>query len=339
MEISIEQMLKAGVHFGHQTRFWNPKMEKFIFGSRNKVHIIDLQKTIDCLEPSLDFCKKIASSNNRILFVGTKRSAREVIRQEAERCGMPYVNHRWLGGMLTNYKTIRQSVKRLKNLDQMAEEGGFEGLTKKEILGLTRESEKLEKSLGGIKDMGSIPDAIFVIDVGHEEIAIREAKKLGIPVVGVVDSNCSPDLVDYVIPGNDDATRSVKLCCTAIADAILDGKSEANKVVAKDEFVEVLDKTEIKTEVKIEEKPQIKTEAKEKMKVKENAEVTKNAEEKKKVDVQAKSKAKVKEKKVSKTIAKKPKEVAEAKTTKVTAKAKATDKKKENVDSEDRSKK
>ena len=337
--VSMKEMLQAGVHFGHQTRYWNPKMDKFIFGSRNKIHILNLDHTVPAFNEVLKVIHKIGSNNNKVLFVGTKRAAQKAIAENATRAGMPFVSHRWLGGMLTNYKTIRASIKRFRELEEQSKDGTFDKLTKKEALMRTRLMTKLNNSIGGIKDMGGLPDMLFVVDVDYERIAIQEANKLGIPVIGIVDTNSDPDGVDYVIPGNDDATRSVKLFCTAIADAILDGKSEANKVVAKDEFVEVLDKTEIKTEVKIEEKPQIKTEAKEKMKVKENAEVTKNAEEKKKVDVQAKSKAKVKEKKVSKTIAKKPKEAAEAKTTKVTAKAKATDKKKENVDSEDRSKK
>ena len=238
--ITMREMLEAGVHFGHQTRYWNPKMSPYIFGSRNKIHIINLEKSLPMVRDAYAFIKAVIADGGKILFVGTKRAAREAIKIEAERCEMPYVNHRWLGGMLTNYKTIRQSVKRLKNLDQMAEEGGFEGLTKKEILGLTRESEKLEKSLGGIKDMGSIPDAIFVIDVGHEEIAIREAKKLGIPVVGVVDSNCSPDLVDYVIPGNDDAMRAVSLYASYMAEAVLDGKASLPEVtLGDDEFIEL----------------------------------------------------------------------------------------------------
>ena len=337
--VTMKEMLQAGVHFGHQTRYWNPKMDKFIFGSRNKIHILNLDHTVPAFNEVLKVIHKIGSNNNKVLFVGTKRAAQKAIAENATRAGMPFVSHRWLGGMLTNYKTIRASIKRFRELEEQSKDGTFDKLTKKEALMRTRLMTKLNNSIGGIKDMGGLPDMLFVVDVDYERIAIQEANKLGIPVIGIVDTNSDPDGVDYVIPGNDDATRSVKLFCTAIADAILDGKSEANKVVAKDEFVEVLDKTEIKTEVKIEEKPQIKTEAKEKMKVKENAEVTKNAEVKKKVDVQAKSKAKVKEKKVSKTIAKKPKEAAEAKTTKVTAKAKATDKKKENVDSEDRSKK
>ena len=236
----MREMLEAGVHFGHQTRYWDPKMAPYIFGSRNKIHIINLEKSLPMVRDAYAFIKAIIADGGKVLFVGTKRAARETVKSEAERCEMPYVNHRWLGGMLTNYKTIRQSVKRLKNLDKMTEEGGFEGLTKKEILGLTREAEKLEKSLGGIKDMGSIPDALFVVDVGHEEIAIREAKKLGIPVVGVVDSNCSPDLVDYVIPGNDDAIRAVSLYTSFMAEAVLDGKASLPEVaLSDDEFIEL----------------------------------------------------------------------------------------------------
>ena len=239
-DITMREMLEAGVHFGHQTRYWDPKMAPYIFGSRNKIHIINLEKSLPMVRDAYAFIKAIIADGGKVLFVGTKRAARETIKSEAERCEMPYVNHRWLGGMLTNYKTIRQSVKRLKNLDKMTEEGGFEGLTKKEILGLTREAEKLEKSLGGIKDMGSIPDALFVVDVGHEEIAIREAKKLGIPVVGVVDSNCSPDLVDYVIPGNDDAIRAVSLYTSFMAEAVLDGKTSLPEVaLSDDEFIEL----------------------------------------------------------------------------------------------------
>ena len=239
-DITMREMLEAGVHFGHQTRYWDPKMAPYIFGSRNKIHIINLEKSLPMVRDAYAFIKAIIADGGKVLFVGTKRAARETVKSEAERCEMPYVNQRWLGGMLTNYKTIRQSIKRLKNLDKMTEEGGFEGLTKKEILGLTRETEKLEKSLGGIKDMGSIPDALFVVDVGHEEIAIREAKKLGIPVVGVVDSNCSPDLVDYVIPGNDDAIRAVSLYTSFMAEAVLDGKASLPEVaLSDDEFIEL----------------------------------------------------------------------------------------------------
>jgi len=239
-DITMRQMLEAGVHFGHQTRYWNPKMAPYIFGSRNKIHIINLEKSLPMAREAYSFVKTMIADGGKILFVGTKRAATETIRSEAERCGMPFVNHRWLGGMLTNYKTIRQSVKRLKNLDQMSEEGGFEGLTKKEILGLTRESEKLEKSLGGIKNMGSIPDALFIIDVNHEEIAIREARKLGIPVVAVVDSNCSPDFVDYLIPGNDDAMKAISLYTSYIAEAVMEGKASIPEVIlSDDEFIEL----------------------------------------------------------------------------------------------------
>ena len=239
-DITMREMLEAGVHFGHQTRYWDPKMAPYIFGSRNKIHIINLEKSLPMARDAYAFIKAIIADGGKVLFVGTKRAARETVKSEAERCEMPYVNHRWLGGMLTNYKTIRQSVKRLKNLDKMTEEGGFEGLNKKEILGLTREAEKLEKSLGGIKDMGSIPDALFVVDVGHEEIAIREARKLGIPVVGIVDSNCSPDLIDYVIPGNDDAIRAVSLYTSYMAEAVLDGRSSLPEVtLSDDEFIEL----------------------------------------------------------------------------------------------------
>ena len=239
-EISMRQMLEAGVHFGHQTRYWNPKMAPYIFGSRNKIHIINLEKSLPMAKEAYDFVKAIIADGGKILFVGTKRAARETIKAEAERCGMPYVNHRWLGGMLTNFKTIKQSVKRLKNLDQMSEEGGFDGLTKKEILGLTRESEKLEKSLGGIKEMNSIPDALFVVDVNHEEISIKEAKKLGIPVVAIVDSNCSPDLVDYIIPGNDDAMKAIKLYSSFVSEAVIEGKESIPAVeIGDDEFIEL----------------------------------------------------------------------------------------------------
>ena len=236
----MRQMLEAGVHFGHQTRYWNPKMAPYIFGSRNKIHIINLEKSLPMAKEAYNFVKAIIADGGKILFVGTKRAARESVKTEAERSGMPYVNHRWLGGMLTNFKTIKQSVKRLKNLDQMSEEGGFEGLTKKEILGLTRETEKLEKSLGGIKDMNSVPDALFVIDVNHEEISIKEAKKLGIPVVAIVDSNCSPDLVDYIIPGNDDAMKAIKLYSSFISEAVIEGKESIPAVeMGDDEFIEL----------------------------------------------------------------------------------------------------
>ena len=239
-KISMRQMLEAGVHFGHQTRYWNPEMAPYIFGSRNKIHIINLEKTLPMANNAYAFVKSIVSDGGKVLFVGTKRAARDAIASEAQRSEMPYVNYRWLGGMLTNYKTIRNSVKRLKNLEKMEEEGGFEGLTKKEILGLTRERKKLEKSLGGIKDMGVLPDILFIIDVSHEDIAVREARKLGIPVVAIVDTNCSPNFVDYVIPGNDDAIKAIKFYTSYIADAVLDGKASVPEIASKDdEFIEL----------------------------------------------------------------------------------------------------
>ena len=224
-QVSMRDMLKAGAHFGHQTRYWNPKMGKFIFGARNKIHIINLEKTMPMFHEALSFVEKLASGKNKLLFVGTKRAASKIIAEEATRAGMPYVDHRWLGGMLTNYKTIRQSIKRLRDLEVQAEDGTFAKLTKKEALMRTRDLEKLDRGLGGIKDMGGLPDAIFVIDVEHERIAITEANKLGIPVIGIVDTNSSPEGVDYVIPGNDDAIRAIKLYAGAMADAVLRGKN------------------------------------------------------------------------------------------------------------------
>ena len=239
-DVSMRQMLEAGVHFGHQTRYWNPKMAPYIFGHRNNIHIINLEQTLPLFEQALDFVKNVAADNGTVLFVGTKRSAREAVRAEADRCGMPFVSHRWLGGMLTNFKTIKQSIKRLEELEAMGEDGSFEQLTKKEVLGLRREQEKLERSLGGIKDMRSLPDVIFVIDVGHEKIAVHEARKLNIPVVAVVDTNCSPNEIDYVIPGNDDAMRAAQLYATAVAEAVLEGKASVPAVpVSDDEFVEL----------------------------------------------------------------------------------------------------
>jgi small subunit ribosomal protein S2 len=231
----MRQMLEAGVHFGHQTRYWNPKMGAFIFGQRNKIHIVNLEKTLPLYQDAVNFMGTLAANGGRILFVGTKRAAREAIKEEALRCGMPFVNHRWLGGMLTNFKTIRQSVKRLKELESMFEEGTIERFNKKEALGLSRERAKLEQSLGGIKDMDALPDAMFVIDVGHEKIAVTEANKLGIPVIGVVDTNNDPSKVDYVIPGNDDAIRAVRLYISGAADAILDGRQTAAAMVGRDE--------------------------------------------------------------------------------------------------------
>ena len=239
-DVSMRQMLEAGVHFGHQTRYWNPKMAPFIFGERNRIHIINLEKSVPMAREACAFVKATVADGGKVLFVGTKRAAREAIRGEATRAGMPFVSQRWPGGMLTNYRTIRQSVKRLMALEEMAAEGGFDGLTKKEILGLNREREKLEKSLGGIKAMKSLPDILFVIDVEHENIAIREAHKLGIPVVAVVDTNCSPEGVDYVIPGNDDAMRAIQLYTALIANAVLDGKVSLPEVaLGEDEFVEL----------------------------------------------------------------------------------------------------
>jgi small subunit ribosomal protein S2 len=238
--VSMRQMLEAGVHFGHQTRFWNPKMAQYIFGERNKIHIINLEKTQPMYADAANFVKGVVADGGKVLFVGTKRSAREAVEKEARRCEMPYVNQRWLGGMLTNFKTIRQSIKRLSDLTEMSENGTLGKRGKKEATMMRREKDKLEKSLGGIKQMESPPDVIFIVDVGHEEIAILEAKKLGIPVVAVVDTNCAPDNVDYVIPGNDDAMRAIHLYATGIADAVIEGRSAAPAVVVgEDEFVEL----------------------------------------------------------------------------------------------------
>ena len=246
-DVTMRQMLEAGVHFGHQTRYWNPKMSPYIFGERNKIHIINLEKSLPLAREACAFIKGTVADGGKVLFVGTKRAAREAVQTHARRCGMPFVSQRWLGGMLTNYKTIRQSVKRLTTLEQMAEEGAFEGLTKKEILGLSREQEKLERSLGGIKEMRSVPDVLFVVDVDHEDIALREAKKLGIPVVAVVDTNCSPEGVDYVIPGNDDAMRAIELYAALVADAVLDGKASLPEVaLGDDDFVELDEEGNVK---------------------------------------------------------------------------------------------
>jgi len=237
--VSMRELLQAGVHFGHQARYWNPKMGKYIFGARNKIHIVNLEHTVPAINEALDIMKNLAANNNKILFVGTKRAASKIIRTEAERAGMPFVSHRWLGGMLTNYKTIRQSIKRFRDLETKSQDGTFERLTKKEALMSTREMEKLDRSIGGIKDMGGLPDALFIIDVEHERIAIAEANKLGIPVIAVVDTNSNPDGVDYVIPGNDDAIRAIRLYAKSAAEAILEGKAEANGTSVANEFVEV----------------------------------------------------------------------------------------------------
>jgi len=240
-DVTMRQMLEAGVHFGHQTRYWNPKMAPYIFGERGKIHIINLEKTLPLFNDAMNFLGSMVANGGTVLFVGTKRSAQAAIMENASRCGMPYVNHRWLGGMLTNYKTVRQSIKRLKDLETMSEDGSFDRISKKERLMLTREKEKLERSLGGIKDMRGIPDAMFVVDVGHEKIAISEARKLGIQVVGVVDTNNSVEGVDYVIPGNDDAIRAIQLYVESAADAIETGKLSVAHAVADstDEFVEL----------------------------------------------------------------------------------------------------
>jgi len=237
--VTMRQMLEAGVHFGHQTRYWNPKMAPYIFGARGKIHIINLEKTLPLLNDSMNFISKLAAKRGTIMFVGTKRAASAAIEEEARRCGMPFVSHRWLGGMLTNYRTIRDSVKRLKQLESMQEDGSIQHLVKKEILQLSRERDKLERSLGGIKDMKNLPDALFVVDVSHEDIAVKEARKLGIPVIAVVDTNCSPDRIDYVIPGNDDAIRSIRLYAQLAADAVLEGRASAPHVEVQDEFVEL----------------------------------------------------------------------------------------------------
>ncbi|HFD79387.1 MAG TPA: 30S ribosomal protein S2 [Gammaproteobacteria bacterium] len=239
--VTMRQMLEAGVHFGHQARFWNPKMAPYIFGERAKIHIINLEKTLPLYNDAMNFIGKLVSNKGTVLFVGTKRAARDTIRSEAERCKMPYVNHRWLGGMLTNFKTVRQSIKRLKDLEAMEQDGTFDKISKKEALMLSREKTKLDRSLGGIKDMNRLPDALFIIDVGHEKIAVAEARKLGIPVVGVVDTNNSPDGIDYVIPGNDDSIRAIQLYVQGAADAVQDGRTAMAKVggSSEDEFVEL----------------------------------------------------------------------------------------------------
>ena len=242
MSVTMRQMLEAGVHFGHQTRFWNPKMAPYIFGHRNKIHIINLEKTLAMYQEALKFVRQLAANKGTLLFVGTKRQAREIVREEAQRCSAPYVDHRWLGGMLTNFKTVKQSIKRLKEMEQMAQDGSFERMAKKEALGVQREMDKLLRSLGGIKDLASLPDALFVIDVGYHKGAITEARKLGIPVVSVVDTNHSPEGIDFVIPGNDDSSRAIRLYARGVADAVLEGRSQSiEEVVAasRDEFVEV----------------------------------------------------------------------------------------------------
>jgi small subunit ribosomal protein S2 len=242
MSTTMRQMLEAGVHFGHQTRFWNPKMAPFIFGHRNKIHIVNLEKTLVMYQEAMKFVKKLSSNKGTILFVGTKRQAREIVKEEALRCGAPYVDHRWLGGMLTNFKTVKQSIKRLKDMEAMLQDGSLEKLPKKEALGIQRELVKFERSLGGIKDLTGVPDALFIIDVGYQKGAVVEANKLNIPIIGVVDTNHSPEGITHVIPGNDDSSRAIRLYARGVADAILEGRNTSiQEIVAGggDEFVEV----------------------------------------------------------------------------------------------------
>jgi small subunit ribosomal protein S2 len=236
-------MLEAGVHFGHQTRYWNPKMEAYIFGHRNKIHIINLEKTLAMYQDALKYVRQLAANKGTVLFVGTKRQARDIIKEEAQRCASPYVDYRWLGGMLTNYKTVKQSIKRLKDMEALLQEGSIERLPKKEALRYQREVVKLDRSLGGIKDMNGLPDAMFVIDVGYQKNAIAEANKLGIPVIGVVDTNHTPIGIEYVIPGNDDSSRAIRLYARGMADAVLEGRNDTVKEIVGggDEFVEVED--------------------------------------------------------------------------------------------------
>jgi len=248
MSTTMRQMLEAGVHFGHQTRYWNPKMAPYIFGHRNKIHIINLEKTMVMYQDAMKFVRQLSSNKGAILFVGTKRQAREIVHEEAERCGAPYVDYRWLGGMLTNFKTVKQSIKRLKDMEQMAQDGSLERLAKKEALHYQREIAKLQRSLGGIKVLDALPDALFVIDVGYQKGAVAEARKLGVPVIGVVDTNHSPDGISYVIPGNDDSSRAIRLYARGVADAILEGRNQSVQEIigggTGDEFVEVEDQAE-----------------------------------------------------------------------------------------------
>ena len=242
MSVTMRQMLEAGVHFGHQTRYWNPKMAPYIFGHRNKIHIINLEKTLTLYQDALKFARTLAANRQSILFVGTKRQAREIVREEAMRCQMPFVDYRWLDGMLTNFKTVKQSIKRLKEMETMQQDGSFERISKKEALGLTREMAKLQRSLGGIKELSALPDALFIIDVGYQKGAVQEANKLGVPVIGVVDTNHNPEGIQYVIPGNDDSSRAIRLYARGMADAVLEGRTQSlEEVVAasRDEFVEV----------------------------------------------------------------------------------------------------
>ncbi|OOZ41180.1 30S ribosomal protein S2 [Solemya pervernicosa gill symbiont] len=249
-KVTMREMLEAGVHFGHQTRYWDPKMAPYIFGHRNKIHIINLEQTLPLFNDAANYIGSIAARKGKVLFVGTKRAAQNAVKEHAERCGMPFVNHRWLGGMLTNFKTIKQRVKRLKDLEAMEQDGSISRFSKKEALVLKREQEKLERSLGGIKNMDYLPDALFIVDVGYEKNAVMEAVKLGVPVIGVVDTNNSPDNIDYVIPGNDDAIRSIQLYTAGMADSIMDSRAADVQQMTKssDEFVEVQEEAEAEVE-------------------------------------------------------------------------------------------
>ncbi len=243
MSVTMRQMLEAGVHFGHQTRYWNPKMAEYIFGQRNRIHIVNLERTLEKYNDAMKYLRQLAANRGTVLMVGTKRQAREILAEEAQRAGMPYVDHRWLGGMLTNFKTVKASIKRLKDLETMAGDGTFDRMSKREALQLKRELTKLQQAMGGIKEMNALPDAMFVIDVGFHKIAVTEAKKLGIPIVGVVDTNHSPEGIAHVIPGNDDSSRAIRLYARGVADAIVEGRSQAVQEIVKsgDEFVEVAD--------------------------------------------------------------------------------------------------
>jgi small subunit ribosomal protein S2 len=239
MAVTMREMLEAGVHFGHQTRYWNPKMAPFIFGQRNKIHIVNLERTLELYNEATKYVRQLAANKGTVLFVGTKRQARDIVREEATRCGAPFVDYRWLGGMLTNYKTVKQSIKRLRDMEIMAQDGTFERVSKKEALTYQREMDKLMRSLGGIKEMNGLPDALFIVDTGYQKIAVQEAKKLGIPIIGIVDTNNAPDGIDYVIPGNDDSSRAIRLYARGVADAILEGRAQIVKEIVTDEFVEV----------------------------------------------------------------------------------------------------
>ena len=248
MSVTMRQMLEAGVHFGHQTRFWNPKMAPYIFGHRNKIHIVNLEKTLPLYQDAMKYIRQLSMNKGTILFVGTKRQAREIVKEEASRCQSPYVDYRWLGGMLTNFKTVKGSIKRLKEIEQMITDGSMEKISKREALQFQRELEKLTRSLGGIKDMAGLPDALFVIDTGYQKIALTEARTLGIPIVGVVDTNNTPDNVDYIIPGNDDSTRAIRLYARGAADAILEGRSQVIQELAAPSDEEFVDVNEVAAE-------------------------------------------------------------------------------------------